>query len=70
MPRVAILPARCQRSLVSENPFINEIVHFARSIQDGTEPQSSGRENFNTMEVVHGIYESARTGQPVELPGL
>ena len=56
--------------LVSENPFVNEIVHFARSVREGSEPQSSGRENFNTMEVVHGIYESARTGQPVELPGL
>ena len=56
--------------LASENPFTNEIVHFAQSIRDGTKPQSSGRENFNTMEVVHGIYESASTGQPVELRGL
>ena len=56
--------------LVSENPFTNEIVHFARSVRDGTEPESSGRINFNTMEVVHGIYESAATGQPVELTGL
>ena len=56
--------------LVSESGFTNEIVHFARSIRDGTEPESSGRRNFNTMEVVHGIYESAATGQPVELTGL
>ena len=56
--------------LVSENGFTNEIIHFARSVHDGTEPESSGRINFNTMEVVHGIYASAATGQPVELPGL
>ena len=57
--------------LVSQdNPFTNEIVHFARSIRDGVEPLSSGRQNFNTMEVVHGIYESASSGRPVDLPGL
>jgi predicted dehydrogenase len=57
--------------LVSEdNPFMNEIVHFARSIRNDVEPLSSGRQNFNTMEVVHGIYESAATGQTVELPGF
>ena len=56
--------------LVSDNAFTNEIVHFARSVRDGSEPLSSGRQNYNTMEVVHGIYESAATGKPVELRGL
>ena len=57
--------------MVSEdNPFTNEIVHFARSIRDGVEPLSSGKQNYNTMEVVHGIYESASKGEPVELTGL
>ena len=64
------VPNKMDGLVSATNPFINEIVHFARSVRADAEPLSSGRQNFNTMEVVHGIYESAATGQPVDLPGL
>jgi predicted dehydrogenase len=53
--------------LVGEDPFVNEIVHFADSIRDGIEPLSSGRDNIGTMKAIYGCYESARTGRDVAL---
>jgi predicted dehydrogenase len=56
--------------LACEDPFVNEIVHFARCCREGTEPVSSGRDNLGTMKALFGIYESARTGRLVELADL
>ena len=56
--------------LVGENPFTNEIVHFARCIRDGVEPISSGHDNLNTMEAVHGIYAAAEAGHTIEVADL
>jgi len=56
--------------LPTESGQVNEILHFAECCRTGSEPLSSGRDNIGTMKVVAGIYESARTGQPVELAQL
>ncbi len=56
--------------LPTDDPYINEIQHFARCCLDGGEPISSGRDNIETMKIVFGIYESARSGAPVELAAL
>ena len=56
--------------LPTDDPYINEIQHFARCCEDGGEPISSGRDNIETMKIVFGIYESARSGAPIELAGL
>ncbi len=56
--------------LPSPNYFINEILHFADCCQSGAEPISSGRDNIGTMKIIMGIYESSRTGQPVDLDDL
>jgi predicted dehydrogenase len=56
--------------LASESGQVNEILHFADCCRTGAEPLSSGRDNLGTMKVVAGIYESARTGRPVELSEL
>lgn len=56
--------------LASNNPFINEILHFAECCQEGKEPISSGRDNLGTMKIILGIYESARTGKAVDLADL
>jgi predicted dehydrogenase len=56
--------------LASESGQVNEILHFAECCRTGAEPLSSGRDNLGTMKVVTGIYESARTGRPVELSDL
>ena len=56
--------------LPSESGQVNEILHVASCCATGAEPLSSGRDNLGTMKLVAGIYESARTGQPVELADL
>jgi predicted dehydrogenase len=65
---VPVEPDRTE--LPTDDGFVNELVHFAECCQTGAEPLSSGRDNVETMKVVFGIYESARSGQPVELAGL
>ena len=54
--------AQPPQPLPSENPFVNEILHFAQCCLEGTEPLSSGRYNLGTMKAVFGLYESARNG--------
>lgn len=56
--------------LATANGFVNEILHFAECCRTGAEPTSSGRDNVNTIEVIMGIYESSRTGMPVDLDTL
>ena len=56
--------------LPTDDPYINEIQHFALCCEDGGEPISSGRDNIETMKIVFGIYESARSGAPIELADL
>jgi predicted dehydrogenase len=53
--------------LPSESGQVNEILHFASCCADGSDPLSSGRDNIGTMQLVAAIYESARSGRPVEL---
>ncbi|HJN53428.1 MAG: Gfo/Idh/MocA family oxidoreductase [Pseudomonadales bacterium] len=56
--------------LPTDQPFVNEILHFADCCRDGAEPISSGTDNLGTMKAVLGIYESAKTGKPVELAAI
>lgn len=56
--------------LPGEDPFVNEILHFARCCREGTEPLTGGKDNLNTLKVISGIYESARTGKKIELSDL
>lgn len=65
---VPIEPDR--RELPTDDMIVNEIVHFAQCCRSGREPLTSGRDNLGTMKVVFGIYESSRTGRPVELASL
>ena len=54
----------------TNNFFVNEILHFEECIRTGREPISSGRDNIETIKVIHGIFESSRTGKPVDLDDL
>lgn len=56
--------------LPSPNYFINEILHFADCCRSGEQPLSSGADNIGTMKIIMGIYESSRTGAPVDLDDL
>jgi predicted dehydrogenase len=40
---------------------------FLRAISDGTAPRCDGREGRRSVELVAAIYESSRTGRPVDL---
>jgi predicted dehydrogenase len=56
--------------LPTDDPFINEILHFADCVRDGKEPLTSGRDNLGTIKVIFGIYESFKTGKKVEIAKL
>ena len=56
--------------LPSVNFFVNEILHFEECVRTGREPISSGRDNIETIKIIHGIFESSRTGKPVNLDDL
>jgi predicted dehydrogenase len=54
--------------LPTEDPFVNEILHWAECVRTGREPWSSGRDNLGTIALVEAIYRSlARGGEPVSL---
>jgi predicted dehydrogenase len=40
---------------------------FGRSIDAGTEPETSGRDNLGSMALTHAVADSAATGQRVEI---
>jgi predicted dehydrogenase len=56
--------------LPTDDCTVNELLHFAECCQTGRIPISSGWDNLSTMNVVFGMYESARTKQPVEIAPL
>jgi predicted dehydrogenase len=56
--------------LAGDDPFVNEILHFAGCCRNGKEPLTSGKDNLGTVKVIFGIYESIRTGKKVDLATL
>jgi predicted dehydrogenase len=44
------------------------LAELASAIASEREPETSGRDNLGTLELVFGAVESARTGRPVHLP--
>ena len=56
--------------LPSLKPFVNQILHFEECIRNGSEPISSGSDNLETMKIIFGIWESARTRETVDLADL
>jgi predicted dehydrogenase len=51
------------------DPLANQVTHFAAVIRGEAEPICSGRDGLATLRVVDAVVESARSGQPVDLPG-
>ncbi|MGH2534851.1 MAG: Gfo/Idh/MocA family protein [Thermomicrobiales bacterium] len=47
-----------------ENPFVNQLVHFATALHTGTMPRNNVDENFNTMACIQAINDSLRSGKP------
>lgn len=48
--------------------FREEIRHFAHCIRTGQKPLTDGATGRAALEIVHALYQSARTGQKVHLP--
>jgi predicted dehydrogenase len=46
-----------------------EIEHFSAVIRGEAKPVCSGRDGLKELRVVDAVVESARTGQPVDIPG-
>jgi len=44
--------------LPTDDPFVNEILHFAACVESGDEPIASGRDNLGSMATVFALYES------------
>ena len=57
-------------SLAGDDPFVNEILHFADCCRQGKEPLTGAADNLNTIKVVFAIYESFKTGKKVDLSSL
>jgi predicted dehydrogenase len=47
--------------------FANQLAHFAECCRNGRQSISSAQDNYNTMATVMAIYQSARTGQEVQV---
>ena len=56
--------------LPTADGMVNEILHFEECVRTGREPISSGRDNIETVKIMHGIFESSRTGKPVDRDDL
>lgn len=56
--------------LPTENPSVNELLHFVGCAQHGKEPLSGGHDNIRTINFIEAIYQSARTGQPVSVAAV
>lgn len=57
-------------SNLHENPFVNQLLHFATSLHDGTRPANHIDDNFNTMACIQGINDSLRSGRAEHVAGL
>lgn len=51
------------------DPLAAQVEHFAAVVRGEAEPVCSGRDGLATLQVVDAVVRSARTGQPVDLPG-
>ena len=50
--------------------FSEEIQHFIMCVNEGREPETSGKNQLATVQIVSCIYKSFATGAPVKVPPL
>jgi glucose-fructose oxidoreductase len=50
--------------------FAGELIYFSDCVLRDKEPEPSGLEGLADVRIVRAIYESARTGKTIELPGM
>jgi predicted dehydrogenase len=44
--------------------------HWVQALRNGTEPMTSGRDNLKTFGLVEAVYQSAASGQTVDMAAL
>ncbi len=52
---------------ISLEPFERQFLDFGEAIRSGRKPLCSGEDGYAALEIVEGIYQSCRLGQPVTL---
>ncbi|MFW9824397.1 MAG: Gfo/Idh/MocA family protein [Candidatus Thorarchaeota archaeon] len=57
-------------SLVGDDPFINEVIHFIDCCKNDKVPISNGKDNLDTMKIIFGIYKSSKTNKTIHLNDL
>ena len=57
-------------AIAAKNQFTLEIDHFAECVLTGRRPRTPGEEGVQDHVLMEALYQSARTGQPVTLPGV
>ncbi|MVN20672.1 Gfo/Idh/MocA family protein [Mucilaginibacter arboris] len=58
---------KMQPKLQEENQFALEIDHFSECVIENKVPYTPGEEGLQDQKIMEAIYESARTGKPVNL---
>ena len=56
-----------ERILPQRDHFAGELDHLADCVLNNTEPLTPGEEGLKDMRIIAAIYESARTGKPINL---
>ena len=54
-------------SNTSNDPFVNQLVHFAHALTQGKPLHNTVFDNFNTLACIDAIYTSLRSGQPCQV---
>ncbi len=71
MPEVGHVEGKVQNKsnpkLPEENQFALEIDHFSECVIENKTPYTPGEEGLQDQKIMEAIYESARTGKPVQL---
>ena len=54
-------------TLQKRDQFAPELIYFSECIHRGSQPEPDGYEGWGDVQIIEGIYESARTGAPIQL---
>lgn len=65
------LPLSAQRhDVLRNNPYVEQIAHFALVIHGEEEPLVSGEDGLRSLAVVNAVIEAAQTGGLIEIESL
>ncbi len=64
---VTIKGKTTKKSFPRRDQFAPELLHFSSCVLKGEPPQPSGEEGFADVRIIEALYESARSGECVEL---